>query len=201
MHGMQPPAFAQQPGAGASASASAAYAHQQQQQQMPAQQAPYQAQQQVQQQAPAFAQQQQQQHAQHAQQHAQAAPQTAPTAAPAPAASASSAGRTLPAFDLYLDLPHPAASEGCPPRVVIVPPPASTSGGNPAGEEGAANRKIADELSGDNALARIARFAFPEFDDQAHGASLFLFSCISQLGRELTLLSSMDGYECALWFL
>lgn len=185
---MQPPAFAQQPGAGASASASAAYAHQQQQQQMPAQQAPYQAQQQVQQQAPAFAQQQQ-----HAQQHAQAAPQTAPTAAPAPAASASSAGRTLPAFDLYLDLPHPAASEGCPPRVVIVPPPASTSGGNPAGEEGAANRKIADELSGDNALARIARFAFPEFDDQAHGA-LFLFSCISQLGRELTLLSSMDGY-------
>lgn len=193
---MQPPAFAQQPGAGASASASAAYAHQQQQQQMPAQQAPYQAQQQVQQQAPAFAQQQQ-----HAQQHAQAAPQTAPTAAPAPAASASSAGRTLPAFDLYLDLPHPAASEGCPPRVVIVPPPASTSGGNPAGEEGAANRKIADELSGDNALARIARFAFPEFDDQAHGASLFLFSCISQLGRELTLLSSMDGYECALWFL
>ena len=31
--------------------------------------------------------------------------------------------------------------------------------------------KIAAELSGDNTVARIARFAFPEFDDQVHGAS------------------------------
>ena len=200
----QPPAFAQPPGAGA------AYA--QQPQQMPAQQqAPYQPaqQQHAQQQAPAFAQPQQappqQAQAQAArppaampqqQQNgapavavpaaaAQPAPQPAASAQPAAAtAPTASAGRTLPAFDLFLDLPHPAASEQCPPRVIISPP---TSSGN--AEEDAANQRIAEELSGDpNALARIARFAFPEFDDQAHGA--LRLHCVAVYGVAMLFLAS-----------
>ena len=79
--------------------------------------------------------------------------------------------RTLPAFDLYLDLPHPAASASSsgvnPPRVVVIPPTEESD--DAAAQE---NQKVAQELSGDEkTLARIARFAFPEFDDQAHGAS------------------------------
>ena len=144
---------------------------------MPAQQVPYQQAQQQQQAAPAFAQPQQQQQV--------ARPPVAATAAQngtaaAPAAQAAPAGvqaqgprRTLPAFDLCLDLPHPAASSGRPgvnpPRVVVMPP--GGDGASAGAEDDAANRKVAAELSGDEqTLARIARFAFPEFDDQAHGA-------------------------------
>ena len=168
----QHPAFAQQP---------AGYPPAQQQQQqmpMPAQQVPYQqAQQQA---APAFAQPQQQQPQQHQQVArppvAATATQNGAPAAPAQAAPVQAQGprRTLPAFDLYLDLPHPAASSGQPnvnpPRVVVVPPVGD--GASVSAEDDAANQKVAQELSGDEqTLARIARFAFPEFDDQAHGAS------------------------------
>ena len=173
----QHPAFAQQP---------AGYppAQQQQQMPMPAQQVPYQqAQQQA---APAFAQPQQQQQQQQQQQVARppvaaTATQNGAAAAPAQAAPAGGAQaqgprRTLPAFDLYLDLPHPAASSPSgsspnvnPPRVVVVPP--AGDGASVSAEDDAANQKVAAELSGDEkTLARIARFAFPEFDDQAHGA-------------------------------
>ena len=103
------------------------------------------------------------------------ATQNGTAAAPAQAAQAQGPRRTLPAFDLYLDLPHPAASSSTggspsvnPPRVVVVPP-AEDSNDDAAKE----NQKVAQELSGDEkTLARIARFAFPEFDDQAHGALL-----------------------------
>ena len=78
-----------------------------------------------------------------------------PTPPPQPAAAATAATgsgrapRALPLFDLFLDLPHPAASSSCPPAVVV---------GAPIN-----NSDIEKELSAN--LPRISRFAFPEFDD------------------------------------
>jgi hypothetical protein len=60
-------------------------------------------------------------------------------------------GQALPLFDLFLDLPHPAASSSCPPAVVVGAP--------------MSNAEIEKELSAN--LPRISRFAFPEFDDAA----------------------------------
>jgi hypothetical protein len=61
-----------------------------------------------------------------------------------------------PLFDLFLDLPHPAASGSCPPPFLI---------GSP--KQGEDNNKIQQELGESASIARIARFAFPEHDDQA----------------------------------
>lgn len=54
-------------------------------------------------------------------------------------------------YDLFLDLPHPAASPSCPPPVVI---------GSPSDDS------IQKELGTAESIGRIARFAFPEFDDE-----------------------------------
>ena len=64
---------------------------------------------------------------------------------------ASQPGQALPLYDLFLDLPHPAAAASCPPPFVL-PSPLP----NPGMEQ---------ELSAPDNLSRIARFAFPEFDD------------------------------------
>jgi hypothetical protein len=58
-------------------------------------------------------------------------------------------GRALPLFDLFLDLPHPAASSACPPPFVMGAPSSTP--------------EMEQELAAQ--LSRIARFAFPEFDD------------------------------------
>lgn len=55
----------------------------------------------------------------------------------------------LPLFDLFLDLPHPAGTTSCPPPVIL-PAPATSP-------------EMEKELAAN--LSRIARFAFPEFDD------------------------------------
>jgi len=57
-----------------------------------------------------------------------------------------------PLYDLFLDLPHPAASPSCPPPVVI---------GSPSSD-----KSVSQELGTPESIGRIARFAFPEFDDQ-----------------------------------
>lgn len=71
-------------------------------------------------------------------------------ARPAPQSGQYSAPKTaLPLFDLFLDLPHPAASQSCPAPWVLGKPTSST--------------EMQNELK--SQLSRIARFAFPEFDD------------------------------------
>jgi len=57
-----------------------------------------------------------------------------------------------PLYDLFLDVPHPAASPGCPPTVIIGAPDAETI----------SHDSIEQELS--KSLPQIARFAFPEYD-------------------------------------
>lgn len=58
-----------------------------------------------------------------------------------------------PLFDLFLDVPHPAASPSCP-RAFIIGAPAD---GN--------NASIEQELS--KSMPQIGRFAFPEYDQDA----------------------------------
>lgn len=55
----------------------------------------------------------------------------------------------LPLYDLFLDLPHPAAAAACPPPYTLATP--------------VNNPEMEKELSAN--MSRIARFAFPEFDD------------------------------------
>lgn len=57
--------------------------------------------------------------------------------------------QALPLYDLFLDMPHPAAASSCPPPLVL---------GAPSG-----SAETEKELT--SQLSRIARFAFPEFDD------------------------------------
>jgi hypothetical protein len=57
--------------------------------------------------------------------------------------------QAMPLFDLFLDLPHPAAAKGSPPPFISRSP--STSA------------EMEKELNAN--LSRIGRFAFPEFDD------------------------------------
>jgi len=64
----------------------------------------------------------------------------------APQAQSSSA--PWPLFDLFLDLPHPAASKSCPPPFLI-PSPFD-------------NNNLNDELNQN--VPQIARFAFPEYE-------------------------------------
>ena len=59
-----------------------------------------------------------------------------------------------PLYDLFLDVPHPAASPNCPPASIIGTPP----GSNP-------QDSIEQELQ--KSMPQIARFAFPEFDQDA----------------------------------
>ena len=55
----------------------------------------------------------------------------------------------LPLFDLFLDLPHPAAARGSPPPFISRSPSTSAD--------------MEKDLNAN--LSRIGRFAFPEFDD------------------------------------
>ena len=59
-----------------------------------------------------------------------------------------------PLFDLFLDLPHPSASKGCPPPFLIPPPDLN---------------KDTDELNQN--VPQIARFAFPEYENTATKSS------------------------------
>lgn len=58
-----------------------------------------------------------------------------------------------PLFDLFLDLPHPAASPSCPPPFIL-------------GSPGSEDNLLLRELNTPDSIARIARFAFPEHDDK-----------------------------------
>lgn len=60
--------------------------------------------------------------------------------------------RPLPLYDLFLDLPHPAAAASCPPMYV------STSPEN--------NPEMQKELSAN--IPRISQFAFPDYDEVVH---------------------------------
>ncbi|CAB9501263.1 DENN domain-containing protein 1A [Seminavis robusta] len=66
------------------------------------------------------------------------------------------AGQPWPFFDLFLDVPHPAASPHTPPAYVFGPPTTATGG---------TQDSIDQELSKN--MPQIARFAFPEFDQDA----------------------------------
>jgi hypothetical protein len=72
--------------------------------------------------------------------------QTPPNSGAAPGRPQSSA---IPLYDLFLDLPHPAASSSCPPPFMLGAP---------------SNTPDMDKELSSN-ITRIARFAFPEFDD------------------------------------
>lgn len=77
------------------------------------------------------------------------------TAGPAPTSVPPAGNRqALPFYDYFLDLPHPSASASCPPPIVVAGP--------------ANGPEIEKELTAN--LSRIARFAFPEFDDAAVSA-------------------------------
>ena len=58
-------------------------------------------------------------------------------------------------FDLFIDVPHPAASPHCPPSYII---------GTPTAE--GHHDSIEEELS--KSMPQIARFAFPEYDQDAN---------------------------------
>ena len=55
----------------------------------------------------------------------------------------------IPLYDLFLDLPHPAASSSCPPPFMLGAPSNTPD--------------MENELQQN--VSRVARFAFPEFDD------------------------------------
>lgn len=59
------------------------------------------------------------------------------------------AQQALPFYDLFLDLPHPAAAKASPPPMILRSPVTSS--------------EMDKELNAN--LSRIGRFAFPEFDD------------------------------------
>jgi hypothetical protein len=61
-----------------------------------------------------------------------------------------------PIYDLFVDIPHPSASSSCAPATVIPSP------GAPIAAHA--------ELNNLESLGRIARFAFPEFDDRTDQA-------------------------------
>ena len=77
-------------------------------------------------------------------------------------------------YDLFFDLPHPAASPGCPRARVIDSPSvvAAAGGGADAEATDAAARAVMDELFDPSNISRIARFAFPEHDDELHAAEI-----------------------------
>ncbi len=74
--------------------------------------------------------------------------------------------RPFPIYDVFLDIPHPAVSTTSDANtqcgtIIIAPPP------GPALE---ASMAVGKELVGDErAIARMARFAFPDFNDSIWG--------------------------------
>ena len=59
-------------------------------------------------------------------------------------------------FDIFFDIPHPASSP-LNERARLIEPPEST------------NPEVAAEMHEPKNIAKIARFAFPDHDDQTHG--------------------------------
>lgn len=62
-----------------------------------------------------------------------------------------------PLYDIFLDLPHPAASKTCPPPFLV---------NSPSADSDEVNKEITKNV------AMIARFAFPEYDQQQEEARL-----------------------------
>lgn len=63
---------------------------------------------------------------------------------------------SLPIFDAFLDLPHPAASQNVNgKRMIVAPPP---------GEAFARSKDVGIELATESGIARVASFCFPEFN-------------------------------------
>jgi len=75
--------------------------------------------------------------------------------------TAQSDNGTLPIYDAFLDLPHPAASTTVNERRIIVAPP--------QGEAFNRSRDVGMELATEQGLARVASFCFPEFREDIHG--------------------------------
>jgi hypothetical protein len=67
-------------------------------------------------------------------------------------------GDFIPLFDLFFDLPHPNASAGAERARIIEPPDTNTR-----------RSEVFAELYEAGNISRIARFAFPEHDDQKLG--------------------------------
>ena len=86
--------------------------------------------------------------------------QAVPSQQQRPQVGTSSGGASWPLFDMFLDIPHPAASQQCPGPFVI-PAPAN-----------APNSLEANEVQA--VLPQIARFAFPEYDEAPQAQSGFL---------------------------
>ena len=86
--------------------------------------------------------------------------QAVPSQQQRPQVGTSSGGASWPLFDMFLDIPHPAASQQCPGPFVI-PAPAN-----------APNSLESNEIQ--SVLPQIARFAFPEYDEAPQAQSSFL---------------------------
>lgn len=82
-----------------------------------------------------------------------------PNTAPPPQQQQSPQSQPWPLYDLFLDLPHPAASKSCPAPFLIPSPVAGNNNNNTI------NNPVADEIQ--SILPQIARFAFPEYDPES----------------------------------
>ena len=85
-----------------------------------------------------------------------------------------------PLYDLFLDVPHPAASKRCPPPLVIGAPPSQS------GVE-----SIEVELQ--KSVSQIARFAFPEYDQDAQQRQQQQLQQQQQLTNQM-LMNRFDQY-------
>jgi len=93
---------------------------------------------------------------------------------------------SLTLYDAYLDLLHPAASPTVnEPRLIIAPPP---------GKAMESARAVGKELSTEKGLAMVARFCFPEFDDEAHARELAHKSDSSDIPNSGASLNKYDVY-------
>jgi len=107
-----------------------------------------------------------------------------PLPAAAPPAGMSEMPLTL--YDAYLDLLHPAASPTVnDPRLIIAPPP---------GKAMESARAVGKELSTEKGLAMVARFCFPEFDDEAHMREMAQKSDSSDIPKSGAFLNKYDVY-------
>ena len=77
----------------------------------------------------------------------------------------------IPLYDLFFDLPHPAASPSCEQARIFGPPPSLVN----------AVGSVIQELYDPSNVARVARFAFPDHDDQLHGEGIWHITTFSFL--------------------
>lgn len=81
-------------------------------------------------------------------------------------------------FDVFFDLPHPAASDNAD-RARMIEPPEVT------------NPEILAEVYEPSAIAKLARFAFPEHDDQKHGTYE-----LHHFGKASLVLTFVFQFQC-----